>query len=81
MTTPRTGHRSPGRASRVLRVGAAMLVLMPVVLALAVPVYHRTDPELIGIPFFYWFQMAMAIAAAAACGTVYVLLYRDEEDD
>lgn len=42
--------------------------------------HHRTGPALIGIPFFYWFQMAMAVVAALATGTVYRLFFRGEED-
>jgi hypothetical protein len=56
------------------------LILAPVALGLAVPLYQRTGPALIGIPFFYWFQMAMAIAAALGTGTVYRLLFTGEAD-
>ena len=36
------------------------LLLAPaVVIPLLVPLYDRTDPELFGFPFFFWFQLAL----------------------
>lgn len=73
---------APVRAARPLRRAVSgLLILVPVVLSLAVPLYQRTGPALIGIPFFYWFQMAMAILTAIATGTVYRLLFTDETDE
>lgn len=72
--------RSPQNRSRGKRVLCAVLILIPVIATLTVPLYQRTSPTLAGIPFFYWFQMAMAVAAAAACGTAYFLLFRDEKE-
>ncbi|HUO99032.1 MAG TPA: DUF3311 domain-containing protein [Rhizomicrobium sp.] len=34
-----------------------LLLLVPLVL-LWVPFYNRAEPDLAGIPFFYWYQMA-----------------------
>jgi predicted permease len=48
------------------------LLLVPVVLALAVPLYDRTEPRLAGVPFFYWFQLAV-IPVGVTCT---VLAYR-----
>jgi len=45
------------------------LLLLPVVLALAVPLYDQEDPTLFGIPFFYWFQLAI-IPVGVACTTI-----------
>ncbi|MBY8861393.1 DUF3311 domain-containing protein [Nocardia sp. CA2R105] len=58
----------------------ALLITAPVVLSLAVPLYQRSGPAVAGIPFFYWFQMAMAVAAAAGCGTVYLIAFRHEAE-
>lgn len=44
------------------RATAALLLLLPVVAMLAVPLYDRRQPELAGVPFFYWFQLAWAPA-------------------
>lgn len=68
-----------GENALKLTVSAA-LIAIPVGLGLAVPLYQRTEPALGGIPFFYWFQMAMAVLAALATGTVYRLLFTGEDD-
>ena len=46
------------------RKGAGWLLLLfvvPLVALLWPPLYNLTDPELAGIPFFYWFQLASII--------------------
>ena len=43
-----------------------LLLIAPCVLAIAVPLFNSDAPELFGIPFFYWFQMAM-VPASALC--------------
>jgi hypothetical protein len=40
-----------------------VLLLVPFVL-LWVPHYNRIDPQLFGLPFFYWYQMAWVGIAA-----------------
>jgi len=35
------------------------LLLLPVLLPLLTPVYNRIEPRLAGVPFFYWFQLAL----------------------
>lgn len=35
------------------------LLLVPIVLCLAVGLYNRSEPSLFGMPFFYWFQLAI----------------------
>jgi hypothetical protein len=34
------------------------LLLIPIIGTLIPPIYNKLDPELIGIPFFYWYQLA-----------------------
>ncbi len=41
------------------------LLTPAVVLPLCVPLYGRLDPTFIGFPFFFWFQFALIVAAAA----------------
>lgn len=48
------------------------LLLVPIAISLAVPFYNRTDPVLFGMPFFYWFQLAI-IPIGVTCT---VLVYR-----
>ena len=34
------------------------LLLLPLLATLIPPIFNRVDPELFGIPFFYWYQLA-----------------------
>ena len=36
-----------------------LLLALPSVIALWAPLYNRVDPQLFGIPFFYWFQLVL----------------------
>jgi Protein of unknown function (DUF3311) len=49
------------------RRGAGWLLLLfvlPLIALLWPPFYNLTQPELMGIPFFYWFQLAWIIVTA-----------------
>jgi len=77
------GARSRGRMPRLspgIRVLCTALVVVPVFLALCVPLYQRMAPALGGIPFFFWFQMLTAVLAALGTGTVYFIAFRHEHD-
>jgi len=41
-----------------------LLLAVPCLLALAVPLFNMTSPELFGIPFFYWFQLLLIPVSA-----------------
>lgn len=60
------------------RVIAALCLLAPFVALLWVDSYARLTPRFIGIPFFYWYQMAWVPVAAALTYTAYVLVRREE---
>lgn len=49
-----------------------LLLLIPCVAALAVPLFNTTDPRLFGLPFFWWYQLAMIPLSAAAIAIVYL---------
>ena len=51
--------RAPASPSRRLWILITVLLIPPVVLPLWVPLYNKTEPELNGWPFFFWFQMAL----------------------
>lgn len=36
-----------------------LLLLVPCVLALLTPLYNRVDPVLFGLPFFYFYLLAL----------------------
>lgn len=48
------------------RTAWSLLLLLPLATVLYPPLYNRIDPALFGIPFFYWYQLAM-IAVSVAC--------------
>ena len=54
---PRAASRRRPRTS-----GLYWLFVMPFVATLLPWIYNTDDPELIGIPFFYWYQMAVGAA-------------------
>jgi uncharacterized membrane protein len=48
------------------------LLVVPTVAPLAVPLYNRTDPQLLGVPFFFWYQLACAVLATVVISIVYL---------
>src|SRR5215475_5596455 len=48
-----------------------LLLLIQFIPALWVPLYNRVEPTLGGMPFFYWFQLALVFVSAAVTGIVY----------
>ena len=42
------------------------LLLVPLLAVLYPPLYNRVTPELFGIPFFYWYQLA-AVSIGVSC--------------
>jgi hypothetical protein len=47
------------------------LFVLPFVAMLWVSSYNRSAPELFGVPFFYWYQLAWVVVSAAIAGVVY----------
>ena len=43
---------------------AWLLLLIPYVAMMWVPSYNRIQPELAGIPFFYWYQLLWIVLGA-----------------
>ncbi|MEU6097431.1 DUF3311 domain-containing protein [Streptomyces sp. NPDC047079] len=68
------------RAARVtpLRVVIALCLVAPFVAMLWVGSYAKTDPTLIGIPFFYWYQMLWVLISTALTMVAYQLWRRDQ---
>jgi Protein of unknown function (DUF3311) len=50
-----------------------LLLLIPFIVTLWPPFYNFDQPELIGIPFFYWFQLLWVIITAALMAALYAL--------
>jgi hypothetical protein len=48
-----------------------LLFVIQFVVILWPPFYNRMEPTLIGIPFFYWFQLLWVIVSAVFTATIY----------
>jgi hypothetical protein len=53
------------------------LLALPLLGVLIPPIYNTADPRLIGIPFFYWYQM-LWIPISVACT---IAVYRKTRGD
>ncbi|MEU6180341.1 DUF3311 domain-containing protein [Streptomyces coeruleorubidus] len=69
-----------GRGATVtpMRVVIALCLIAPFVAMLWVGSYAKTDPAFIGIPFFYWYQMAWVLISTALTMVAYKLWQRDQ---
>jgi hypothetical protein len=50
-----------------------LLLLAEFIPALWVPFYNAAEPAWIGLPFFYWFQLALVFICAAVTAIVYLI--------
>ena len=48
-----------------------LLLLIQFVPSLWVPFYNSVEPTFVGMPFFYWFQLALVLVSAAVTAFVY----------
>jgi hypothetical protein len=49
-----------------------LLFVIQFAVALWPPLYNRVEPTLMGIPFFYWFQLLWVIVSAVFTAVVYI---------
>jgi hypothetical protein len=47
------------------------LLALPLLGTLIPPIYNSEDPRVIGIPFFYWYQMLWILISVACTIAVY----------
>jgi hypothetical protein len=47
------------------------LLLLPLLGLLYPPLYSSKDPEIAGVPFFYWYQFAWVFISAVLTALVY----------
>ena len=66
---PKGTHR-PRRSRRFSRW--YLLLWIPVLVALFPPLFNRAEPTLMGLPFYYWGQLAFAVACSALTVVVHV---------
>ncbi|WP_343999959.1 DUF3311 domain-containing protein [Streptomyces thermocarboxydovorans] len=61
-----------------VRVVIGLCLVAPFVAMLWVGSYAKTDPVLIGIPFFYWYQMLWVLISTTLTMVAYKLWQRDQ---
>ncbi|MDG9692522.1 DUF3311 domain-containing protein [Streptomyces mutabilis] len=61
-----------------VRVVIGLCLLAPFVAMIWVGSYAKSDPAFIGIPFFYWYQMAWVLISTALTMIAYKLWQRDQ---
>ncbi|MER5292253.1 MULTISPECIES: DUF3311 domain-containing protein [Streptomyces] len=61
-----------------VRVVIALCLIAPFVAMLWVGSYAKTDPTFIGIPFFYWYQMAWVLISTVLTMIAFKLWQRDQ---
>jgi hypothetical protein len=67
--------------SQTARWTLIVILLVPaIVVPLLVGLYDRTDPELFGFPFYFWFQLALIPAAMVLTVIAYLLDKGGERD-
>ncbi|MGC5166819.1 DUF3311 domain-containing protein [Luteimicrobium sp. DT211] len=71
--TPVRGPARPGPY-----VVAGVLVAVAIVLPLVVPIYARHDPDLGGMPFFYWYQLLWVFIDAALLFLAYTVMMKED---
>ncbi|MFC8146638.1 DUF3311 domain-containing protein [Streptomyces paradoxus] len=69
---------SRGPVVTPMRVVIAVCLIAPFVAMLWVGSYAKTDPAFIGIPFFYWYQMAWVVISTVLTMIAYKLWQRDQ---
>lgn len=63
----------PTPSSRKNRSWLLILLIIPFIVLLYPPFYNFREPEFIGMPFFYWFQLLMIFITAIITAVVYFL--------
>jgi hypothetical protein len=59
------------RSEKKGRSWLLLLLIIPFIAMLWPPFYNFKEPALIGIPFFYWFQLLWVIITAILTAIVY----------
>lgn len=72
------GRTGTGPIVTTSRVVAGLCLFAPFIGILWVDSYARIEPTLIGIPFFYWYQMLWVFASAVLTIVAYKLVRREE---
>ncbi len=72
-----TPTRAPARPGPYIVAG--VLLAIGIVFPLVVPIYARQNPELLGFPFFYWFQILWVFIEAGLLAITYLIVTREDK--
>jgi hypothetical protein len=72
VSEPKSGVERPREADSGLRWNAWNLLLLVPFLMLVTPWFNSVEPQLFGMPFFYWAQFAFVPVGVACVAAVYV---------
>lgn len=61
------------RPERGRRSWLLLLLLIPFIAMLWPPFYNYNQPDFIGIPFFYWFQLLWIVITSILTAVLYAL--------
>ncbi len=70
------GKPARGRGFRPIH----LLLIVPYAAVLLVPSYNRIEPQIAGIPFFYWYQLLWIVLGAAVLLPIYLVEERGRDD-
>ncbi|MFI9719191.1 DUF3311 domain-containing protein [Streptomyces sp. NPDC052396] len=76
MSEPPEGSRRQGVPLELVWAGICLAI--PFGAMLWVDSYARIDPKLIGIPFFYWYQMLWVLLSTGLTVAAYALVKRHQ---
>jgi uncharacterized membrane protein YgcG len=62
-----------------LRAVAAVCIIAPCVAMLWIPSYNKTNPKLLGFPFFYWYQLLWVVITAVLMVIAFQAMKRDND--
>ncbi|QXJ31724.1 DUF3311 domain-containing protein [Saccharolobus shibatae] len=55
---------------------AGILLLIPFIVYFAIPTYNKAEPDLGGLPFFYWYQTLWLVISTILFSIAALLLAR-----
>ncbi|MHB1172707.1 MAG: DUF3311 domain-containing protein [Lacisediminihabitans sp.] len=76
MSTSEVPTRGPARPGPYIISG--ILLTVGIVVPLLVPLYARKEPELFGMPFFYWYQMLWVFIETFLLWITYTIVTRED---
>jgi hypothetical protein len=47
------------RNTRGIKIGLALLLIIPAIINIYTPLYNFQNPTLVGLPFFWWFEIVL----------------------